>query len=207
MQKKLSIWYGVSGPKLLERAANRRVPLTASSRHSNTELKEHFARYTDVETASVISRRSDRSYVRRSCSIGSKKRYASARAEPTACSEFTAANRRKANVRGPTVCICEGFKDASRSRTVGWLIAAMRNELLLWVISIDGVCAMSAVHPISTELPHYGDRRSGPTAESESRRYTVLIPGVPSKIRPRNCPNQSYVHRITDSGPAPGVGD
>ena len=35
---------------------------------------------------------------------------------------------------------------------------------------------------------------------------TVLIPGILSKIRPRNCPNQSYVHRITDSGPAPGVG-
>lgn len=48
VQKKLPIWYGVSGPKLLERAANRRVPLTASPRHSNTELKEHFARYTDV---------------------------------------------------------------------------------------------------------------------------------------------------------------
>jgi hypothetical protein len=35
---------------------------------------------------------------------------------------------------------------------------------------------------------------------------TVLIPGILSKIRPRNCPNQSYVHSITDSGPAPGVG-
>jgi hypothetical protein len=30
---------------------------------------------------------------------------------------------------------------------------------------------------------------------------TVLIPGILSKIRPRNCPNQSYVHRITDSAP------
>jgi len=36
---------------------------------------------------------------------------------------------------------------------------------------------------------------------------TVLIPGILSKIRPRNCPNQSYVLCITDSGPAPGVGD
>jgi len=35
---------------------------------------------------------------------------------------------------------------------------------------------------------------------------TVLIPGTLSKIRPRNCPNQSYVPCITDSGPAPGVG-
>ena len=35
---------------------------------------------------------------------------------------------------------------------------------------------------------------------------TVLIPGILSKIRPRNCPNQSYVRCITDIGPAPGVG-
>jgi len=48
VQKKLPIWYGVSGPKLLERAANRRVPLAASPRHSTAELKEHFARYTEV---------------------------------------------------------------------------------------------------------------------------------------------------------------
>lgn len=48
VQKKLPIWYGVSGPKLLERAAKRRVPLTASPRHSTAELKEHFARYTEA---------------------------------------------------------------------------------------------------------------------------------------------------------------
>ena len=30
---------------------------------------------------------------------------------------------------------------------------------------------------------------------------TVLIPGILSKIRPRNCPNQSYVRCITDSAP------
>jgi len=48
VQKKLPIWYGVSGPKLLERAANRRVPLTASPRHSTAELKNHFARYTEA---------------------------------------------------------------------------------------------------------------------------------------------------------------
>ena len=34
----------------------------------------------------------------------------------------------------------------------------------------------------------------------------VAAPGILSKIRPRNCPNQSYVRCITDSGPAPGVG-
>ena len=48
VQKKLPIWYGVSGPKLLERAARRRVPLTASPRHSIAELKEHFRRYTEI---------------------------------------------------------------------------------------------------------------------------------------------------------------
>ena len=46
----------------------------------------------------------------------------------------------------------------------------------------------------------------GPAAELEVVDPTVLIPDVLSKIRPRNCPNQSYVHCITDSGPAPGVG-
>ena len=48
VQKKLPIWYGVSGPKLLERAANRRVPLSASPRHSTAELKDHFARYIEL---------------------------------------------------------------------------------------------------------------------------------------------------------------
>jgi alkanesulfonate monooxygenase SsuD/methylene tetrahydromethanopterin reductase-like flavin-dependent oxidoreductase (luciferase family) len=48
MQKKLPIWYGVSGPRLLERAARRRAPLTASPRHTITELKSHFAHYMKV---------------------------------------------------------------------------------------------------------------------------------------------------------------
>jgi alkanesulfonate monooxygenase SsuD/methylene tetrahydromethanopterin reductase-like flavin-dependent oxidoreductase (luciferase family) len=48
VQKKLPIWYGVSGPKLLERAARRRAPLTASPRHTTAELKEHFARYMEA---------------------------------------------------------------------------------------------------------------------------------------------------------------
>jgi len=48
VQKKLPIWYGVSGPKLLERAARRGVTLTASPRHTTEELKEHFARYVEV---------------------------------------------------------------------------------------------------------------------------------------------------------------
>jgi Reverse transcriptase (RNA-dependent DNA polymerase)/LysR substrate binding domain len=38
-------------------------------------------------------------------------------------------------------------------------------------------------------------------------QYTILILGFLSKIRPRNCPNRSYVRCITDSGHAPGVGD
>lgn len=39
------IWYGVSGPRMLERAAKRRAVLVASPRHGIPELKEHFARY------------------------------------------------------------------------------------------------------------------------------------------------------------------
>jgi alkanesulfonate monooxygenase SsuD/methylene tetrahydromethanopterin reductase-like flavin-dependent oxidoreductase (luciferase family) len=45
VQRELPIWYGVSGPKLLERAARRRVPVTASPRHTEAELREHFARF------------------------------------------------------------------------------------------------------------------------------------------------------------------
>jgi alkanesulfonate monooxygenase SsuD/methylene tetrahydromethanopterin reductase-like flavin-dependent oxidoreductase (luciferase family) len=45
VQKELPIWYGVSGPRLLERAASRGVPVTASPRHTISEIKEHFARY------------------------------------------------------------------------------------------------------------------------------------------------------------------
>lgn len=52
IQAVLPIWYGVSGPKLLERAARRRATLTASPRHTNAELKEHYARY--METAAKV---------------------------------------------------------------------------------------------------------------------------------------------------------
>jgi alkanesulfonate monooxygenase SsuD/methylene tetrahydromethanopterin reductase-like flavin-dependent oxidoreductase (luciferase family) len=48
VQQKLPIWYGVSGPKLLQRAADRRVPVTASPRHTADELKQHFARYEEA---------------------------------------------------------------------------------------------------------------------------------------------------------------
>jgi probable F420-dependent oxidoreductase len=39
------IWYGVSGPRLLRRAAKRHCILSASPRHTESELKEHFAAY------------------------------------------------------------------------------------------------------------------------------------------------------------------
>ena len=48
VQRELPIWYGVSGPKLLGRAARRRVPVTASPRHALGELVEHLARYEQV---------------------------------------------------------------------------------------------------------------------------------------------------------------
>jgi len=41
----------------------------------------------------------------------------------------------------------------------------------------------------------------------DGRFGTALIPGLLSKIYPRNCPNQAYVSFITDSGPVLGVGD
>jgi len=40
VQQPIPIWYGVSGPRMLRRAAR---PVTASQRHTVTELKEHFA--------------------------------------------------------------------------------------------------------------------------------------------------------------------
>jgi alkanesulfonate monooxygenase SsuD/methylene tetrahydromethanopterin reductase-like flavin-dependent oxidoreductase (luciferase family) len=48
IQPKLPIWYGVSGPKLLERAAKRRVPVTASPRHTVPELRDQFERYEEI---------------------------------------------------------------------------------------------------------------------------------------------------------------
>ncbi len=45
VQPRLPLWYGVSGPKLLARAARRRCPVTASPRHTNAELAEHYARF------------------------------------------------------------------------------------------------------------------------------------------------------------------
>ncbi|MER6633085.1 LLM class flavin-dependent oxidoreductase [Streptomyces sp. NPDC000987] len=48
VQDRIPIWYGVSGPKLLQRAAERRVPVTASPRHTVDELVGHFEHYGDV---------------------------------------------------------------------------------------------------------------------------------------------------------------
>jgi len=52
VQPELPIWYGVSGPKLLARAAKRGVPVTASPRHALGELEEHFARYEEAAAGS-----------------------------------------------------------------------------------------------------------------------------------------------------------
>lgn len=48
VQEDLPIWYGVSGPKLLARAARRGVPVIASLRHSIDELRDQFERYESV---------------------------------------------------------------------------------------------------------------------------------------------------------------
>jgi alkanesulfonate monooxygenase SsuD/methylene tetrahydromethanopterin reductase-like flavin-dependent oxidoreductase (luciferase family) len=45
VQQPIPVWYGVSGPKLLRRAAARGFPVTASQRHTVSELKDHFARF------------------------------------------------------------------------------------------------------------------------------------------------------------------
>lgn len=42
------IWYGVSGPKSLRRAAERRAVLVASPRHGIPELQEHFRVYDEA---------------------------------------------------------------------------------------------------------------------------------------------------------------
>ncbi|MEM7465861.1 MAG: LLM class flavin-dependent oxidoreductase [Pseudomonadota bacterium] len=45
VQKEIPIWYGVSGPKLLRRAAKRGCPVTASPRHTVSELVDHYQRF------------------------------------------------------------------------------------------------------------------------------------------------------------------
>ena len=45
VQSELPIWYGVSGPKLLQRAAERRAVLVSAPRHTNAELQDHYAQY------------------------------------------------------------------------------------------------------------------------------------------------------------------
>lgn len=63
IQQELPIWYGVSGPKLLERAARRGCPVTASPRHTVAELIEHYARF-DATAASVGKRIDERPIIR-----------------------------------------------------------------------------------------------------------------------------------------------
>ncbi|MBI4696752.1 MAG: LLM class flavin-dependent oxidoreductase [Gammaproteobacteria bacterium] len=48
IQRELPIWYGVSGPKLIKRAAERRAVLAASPRHTVSELEGHYARYMEA---------------------------------------------------------------------------------------------------------------------------------------------------------------
>jgi alkanesulfonate monooxygenase SsuD/methylene tetrahydromethanopterin reductase-like flavin-dependent oxidoreductase (luciferase family) len=51
VQPMIPVWYGVSGPKLLTRAARRGCPVTASPRHTNAELKAHYARFDEAAAA------------------------------------------------------------------------------------------------------------------------------------------------------------
>lgn len=63
VQDSLPIWYGVSGPKLLARAAARRCPVTASPRHTVEELVEHYARF-DAAAAEHSFSTSERPVIR-----------------------------------------------------------------------------------------------------------------------------------------------
>ena len=63
VQNPIPIWYGVSGPKLLERAARRKCPVTASPRHTNEELQAHYQRY-DEAAAKVGFATSERPIIR-----------------------------------------------------------------------------------------------------------------------------------------------
>ena len=55
VQDPIPIWYGVSGPKLLARAAQRKCPVTASPRHTVVELAAHYQRFDEVAAANNFS--------------------------------------------------------------------------------------------------------------------------------------------------------
>ncbi len=63
VQQPIPLWYGVSGPKLLDRAARRGCPVTASPRHTNAELAAHYARY-DAAAAKVGFATTERPIIR-----------------------------------------------------------------------------------------------------------------------------------------------
>lgn len=63
VQVPIPLWYGVSGPKLLRRAARRGCPVTASPRHTIEELKAHYARY-DAAAAEVDFATTERPIIR-----------------------------------------------------------------------------------------------------------------------------------------------
>lgn len=63
VQSEIPIWYGVSGPKLLKRAAQRHCPVTASPRHTVSELVEHYRRF-DSAASEVGFSTSERPVIR-----------------------------------------------------------------------------------------------------------------------------------------------
>ncbi|MEM7541990.1 MAG: LLM class flavin-dependent oxidoreductase [Pseudomonadota bacterium] len=63
IQNPIPVWYGVSGPKLLERAARRQCPVTASPRHTNEELIAHYQRF-DAAGAKVGFKTRERPIIR-----------------------------------------------------------------------------------------------------------------------------------------------
>jgi alkanesulfonate monooxygenase SsuD/methylene tetrahydromethanopterin reductase-like flavin-dependent oxidoreductase (luciferase family) len=74
------IWYGVSAPGSIRRAARRRAVLVASPRHGITELKEHFRIYD--EAASEVGFHPAERPVIRQVFVGATRKEAERAAEP-----------------------------------------------------------------------------------------------------------------------------
>lgn len=94
VQKRLPIWYGVSGPKLLEKAARRRVPVTASPRHTIAELKDQFLRYEAV--AATLGYKPEERPIIRECFIAPTQEEAEAIGGPAVMHLFSLYGKKSA---------------------------------------------------------------------------------------------------------------
>ena len=116
-------------------------------------------------------------------------------------------------------CLCESVSAKRPSRLRAALIATL--SLLLRDRNVKKTSGHHQTQPfnrpdgrcLNNRLPAVAQQPQPPQARvaffefMDGRFGTALIPGLLSKICPRNCPNQAYICFITDSGPVPGVGD